>query len=78
MLHCPLRSPFNASSRFDGGNHKSSILVAASSCVSRIAARARISGGTRRDFPVAKNRSVSLEAKERITLEHYKHDVYIG
>ena len=46
---------------------KSSNLVAALSCVSRIAARFRISGGSLRDFPVAKNRSVSAEANERIT-----------
>src|SRR5213592_5013422 len=67
MLHCPLRSYFNASRRLDGGKRRSSSVVAAWSCVRRIEARFRISGGRRRDFPVAKKRSVSAEAKERIT-----------
>ena len=43
-----------------------------------MAARARISGSSRRDFPVAKNRSVSLEAKEQITRTDYKQCVYGG
>ena len=41
--------------------------VAASSCVSRIAARVRISDGIRRDLPVAKKRSVSEDENDRIT-----------
>ena len=67
MLHCPFRSCFNASRRLEGGKRRSLIVVAALSCVSRIVARTRISGGNRRDFPVAKKRSVSEEVKERIT-----------
>ena len=67
MLHCPLRSPFSASSRLDGGCLKSSIRVAASSCVRRIAARSLICGGRRRDRPVVKKRSVSASAKDWIT-----------
>src|SRR6266516_2538604 len=69
MLHCPLRSYFNASRRLEGGKRRSSSVVAAWSCVRRIAARLRISGGRRRDLPVAKKRSVSDDAKERITNE---------
>src|SRR6266702_4759325 len=69
MLHCPFRSCFNASKRLEGGKRRSSIVAAAWSCVRRIAARFRISGGKRRDLPVAKKRSVSDEAKERITRE---------
>ena len=53
--------------RLEGGKRRSLIVVAASSCVNRTAARASISGGNRRDLPVAKKRSVSAEAKERIT-----------
>src|SRR6266702_3673391 len=73
MLHCPLRSCFNASSRLEGGKRKSSSVVAAWSCVRRTAARLRISGGRRRDLPVAKKRSVSDEAKERITNENINY-----
>jgi hypothetical protein len=76
MLHCPLRSCFNASSRFEGGKRRSSSVVAALSWISRIAARLRISGGKRRDFPVVKKRSVSEEAKERITEDDCKQNVY--
>jgi len=47
------RSCASASSLFDGGRRKSSICVAASNCVKRIAVRFRISGGNRRDLPVA-------------------------
>jgi hypothetical protein len=61
----------------DGGKRKSSIFTAALSCVSRIAARVRISGGKRRDFPLTKKRSVSDEAKERITADN-KLFVYAG
>lgn len=78
MLHCPLRSCFSASSRLDGGERKSSSDVAALSWVNRRAARSRISGGSRRDLPVAKKRSVSVEAKERITGPDYKRFVYEG
>src|SRR6266853_5861826 len=73
MLHCPLRSCFNASRRFEGGKRKSSSVTAAWSCVRRIAARLRISGGRRRDLPVAKKRSISDEAKERITNENINY-----
>ena len=66
-LHWPLLSPLKASRRLDGGERKSSIAVAASSWVSRIAARVRISDGIRRDLPVAKKRSVSEDANVRIT-----------
>src|SRR5207249_477260 len=64
---------FNASRRLEGGKRKSSSVVAAWSCASRIAARLRISGGRRRDLPVAKKRSVSDEAKERITSENINY-----
>jgi hypothetical protein len=55
-----------ASQRFKGGSCKSSIRVAASSCLSRIAPRRKISRGNRRLSPVAKNRSVSESANDRI------------
>ena len=45
----------------------SSIRVTAFNCVRRITERVRIGGGSRRDFPVAKNGAVSRSAKERIT-----------
>ena len=67
MLHCPFRSCLNASRRLEDGTRRSLTVVAALSCVSRIAARIRISDGNRRDFPVVKKRSVSDEANERIT-----------
>ena len=66
-LHWPFLLPFNASRRLDGGERRSSIAVAASSCVSRIAARVRISDGIRRDLPAAKKRSVSEDENARIT-----------
>ncbi len=47
--------------------------MAALSCVNRIAARTRISGGNRRDYPVAMKRSVSEEVKERITVGHINY-----
>jgi hypothetical protein len=46
---------------FDGGKRRSSMRVAESNCINRIAARLRISGGSRRDLPVAKKRSVSVQ-----------------
>ena len=69
ILHCPLRSPLRASERFDGGDLRSSILVAALSCVSRIAARPRISEAskkcaTHRAFPLG----LHLVAQERTCL----------
>ena len=67
MLQSPFLSPFKASRRLEGGERRSSIAVAAWSWVSRITARARIPDGIRRDFPVAKKRSVSKDANERIT-----------
>jgi hypothetical protein len=63
MLHWLAREPSSGSSRFDGGKRKSSTVVAASSCVNRITARRRMSGGKRRDFPVVKSRSVSALEK---------------
>ncbi|MCX7138191.1 MAG: hypothetical protein NTW47_16530 [Proteobacteria bacterium] len=41
-------------------------------------ARFRISVGNRRDLPVAKNRSVSALANERIIDAYYKQYVYDG
>src|SRR3990172_6890138 len=76
MLHCPLRSCFSASSRFEGGKRRSSSVVAALSWIRRIVDRFRISGGNRRDFPVVKKRFVSDEAKERITENDCKQYVY--
>ena len=67
MLNWPFLSPLKASRRLDGGERRSSIAVAAWSCVSRMTARVRISDGIRRDFPVAKKRSVFKDANERIT-----------
>jgi hypothetical protein len=60
---------FNGSSRLEGGARRSSIAVAALSWVRRIAARKRISGGIRRDLPVAKKRAVSEDANDRITIK---------
>jgi len=52
ILHCLARSCFKASSRFDGGRCKSPMRFAAFNCISRIAARVRISVGNLRDLPV--------------------------
>ena len=52
MLHCPLRSCFNASRRLEGGKRKSSSVTAAWSCVRRIATRLRISHVVKGTRPV--------------------------
>ena len=67
MLHWPARPPFKGSNRFPGGTRKSVRAWAASNISSFRCATRCIVEGKRRDVPSRNNRSVSSQAKLRIT-----------
>ena len=66
-LYSPLRSPFNASSLFEGGSRRSSSLTAASIALSLMNARCWISRGNLFTNSRLKTRSVFASRKDLIT-----------